>query len=104
MRADEGTHTRSERRVNSRVPVALEWNESGQTLRIEGRTTDISPSGCFVIAAQRAVVGQKIRLTNLVNGQECEAQIVRQGQQTPAGWELGIRLQSPSLEFWGFDF
>jgi hypothetical protein len=45
-----------------------------------------------------------VRLTNLVNGKECEAQIVRYGQSTDSGWELGLKLEAPSDEFWGLEF
>jgi hypothetical protein len=33
---------------------------------VEARTIDISASGCFVVASQPILVGQRVRLTNLV--------------------------------------
>jgi hypothetical protein len=86
------------------VPVALEWTEDVRFSRVEGTTIDVSPKGCFVVASQGLVIGQEVQLINLVNGKRCHAQIVRQGQQTESGWELGIQLDSPSADFWDLDF
>ena len=104
MRTDDGRHTRSGKRVNSRVPVALEWTEDARLARIEGKTIDISPKGCFVVASQGVITGQRVQLINLINGKRRPAQIVRQGQQTDSGWELGIQMDGVSDDFWGLDF
>jgi hypothetical protein len=103
MRADEGKHVRFGTRVNSRVPVAIQWIEDGKSLTVEARTTDISSSGCFAVAPQPILVGQRIRLTNLINGKESDAQVVRHGQQSASNWELGIQLESQLDDFWGLE-
>ena len=104
MRTDEGKHVRLGKRVNSRVPVAIQWTEDGQPMTMEARTSDISSSGCFVAAPQALVIGQRIRLINLINGNECEGEVVRHGQAGGASWELGIRLESQPDDFWGLEF
>ena len=104
MRDDESKHVRFGTRVNSRVPVAIQWIEDGKSLTVEARTTDISSSGCFVVAPQPILVGQRIRLKNLVNGKESDAHIVRHGQQSGSNWELGIQLESQPQDPWGLDF
>lgn len=104
MRTDDGRHTRSGKRVSLGVPIAVDWTEDGRFTRIEGKTIDVSPKGCFVIVSQGLVIGQKIHLINLVNGNQRQAEVVRQGQRTDAGWELGIQLSSPSDDFWALDF
>jgi hypothetical protein len=91
-------------RVNSRVKIALEWSEAGHVLRAEGYTVDISPKGCLAIVPQGFAVGQKLKLVNLLNKNECEAVLVWRGHEGRAGWELGLELQAPSHEFWGLDF
>ncbi|HYL82757.1 MAG TPA: PilZ domain-containing protein [Candidatus Angelobacter sp.] len=101
---ERGKHIRGTGRLNSRVPVAVEWNEIGRTLRAEGYTKDISPKGCMAIVPQGFVVGQKLRLINLTNQQTSEATLVWRGHEGPAGWELGLELQQSSEEFWGLDF
>jgi PilZ domain len=104
MRADEGKHVRFGTRVNSRVPVAIQWIEDGKSLTIEAQTTDISSSGCFAVAPHPILVGQCIRLTNLINGKESDAHVVRHGQQSASNWELGIQLESQLDDFWGLEF
>jgi|SRR3954452_1695014 hypothetical protein len=104
MRPDGGKHTRSGPRMNSQVPVALEWTEDGRLSRTKGKTIDISPKGCFVVVSEGLVAGQQVQLVNLVNGNRCQAQVVRQGQQTPSGWELGMQLENQMDDFWGLDF
>ena len=51
-------YMRSARRVNSRVQVAVEWNEKGETHRAEGYTVDISPKGCLAVVPQGFPEGQ----------------------------------------------
>jgi len=91
-------------RLNSRVPVAIEWNDAGQTRRSEGHTKDISAKGCMAIVSQGLAVGQRLRLINCVNQKSSEAVLIWRGHQGPAGWELGLELQEPPVDFWGLDF
>ena len=97
-------HMRSSGRVNSRVAVAVEWDEMGMHLRAEGHTMDISPKGCLAVIPQGFAVGQKVRLVNLMNQISCEAVLVWRGHEGRKGWELGLELQDPNLDFWGLDF
>lgn len=91
-------------RVNSRVKLAVEWSEGGRTLRAEGHTVDISPKGCLAIVPQGFAVGQRLKLINLMNRNECDAVLVWRGHEGRSGWELGMELQGPGLDFWGLDF
>jgi hypothetical protein len=97
-------HIRAGVRVNSRVAVAVEWTESGRALRAEGCTVDISPKGCLAIIPQGFAVGQRLRLVNLTNDHTCEAVLIWRGHEGRSGWELGLELQEPGLDFWGVDF
>jgi len=90
-------------RVNSRVAVAVEWNEAGKKLRAEGHTADISSKGCLAVIPQGFAVGQKLRLVNLTNQNSCEAVLVWRGHEGRKGWELGLELQDATLDFWGLD-
>lgn len=101
---ERAKHIRGTGRLNSRVSVAVEWSEAGRTLRAEGYTKDIGPKGCLAIVPQGFVVGQKLRLINLINQISCEATLVWRGHEGPTGWELGLELQEPSPDFWGLDF
>lgn len=97
-------HLRATVRLNSRVPIAVEWTEAGQTLGVEGTTMDVSPKGCLAVVAQGFAVGQKVRVVNKVNGQACEAILVWRGHEGRTGWELGLELQAPPEDFWGVEF
>jgi PilZ domain-containing protein len=90
-------------RVNSRVPVAVEWTEGGSTHRAEGYTVDISSKGCLAVVPQGFAVGQKLRLINLANQAGCEAVLVWRGHEGRTGWELGLELQGASIEFWAVE-
>jgi hypothetical protein len=91
-------------RLNSRVAVAVEWTESGQTLRAEGYTVDIGTKGCLAVVPQGFAVGQRLRLVNLINNSKSDAVLIWRGHEGRTGWELGLELQDPSPEFWGLDF
>jgi hypothetical protein len=91
-------------RVNSRVNIAVEWTETGRALRAEGYTLDISPKGCLAVVPQGFAVGQRMRLINLINGNNCDAVLIWRGHEGRKGWELGLELQDPSLDFWDLDF
>ena len=95
---------RASARLNSRVAIALEWREDGRTLRAEGFTVDVSPKGCLAIVPQGLVVGQRLRLINLVNKNAGEAVLIWRGHEGRAGWELGLELQGSGGDFWSIEF
>ena len=94
---------RAQGRLNSRVPVAIEWIEAGHELRAGGYTVDISPKGCFVVVTRRLVIGQRLRVVNLINQNSCEAVLVWCRDEGQKAWQLGLELQEPCLDFWGLD-
>lgn len=97
-------HLRAGARLNSRVAVAVEWTEGGRTLRAEGYTVDVSPKGCLAIVPQGFVVGQRLRLINLINKNAGEAVLIWRGHEGRAGWELGLELQGSGGDFWSIEF
>jgi len=91
-------------RMNSRVPVTVEWQElGGGTLREQAFTRVISPYGCLVVLPKALSVEQNLRLVNLATEQVNIGVVVWKGIEQPEGWELGIELTQPPLDFWGFD-
>jgi hypothetical protein len=91
-------------RVNSRVPVAVEWAELGRAMRAEGYTVDTSTKGCLAVIPHCFPVGQRLLLVNLLNKNACEAVLIWRGHESRTGWELGLELQEASMEFWGVEF
>jgi hypothetical protein len=97
-------NNRAGMRVNSRVPVAVEWAEPGRAMRAEGYTADVSTKGCLAVIPQGFPVGQRLLLVNLINKNACEAILIWRGHEGRTGWELGLELQEASMDFWGLDF
>ena len=92
------------RRMNSRVPVRLEWDdESGNRISVEARTRVVNPYGCMVVLSQSLNLEQRLALTNLVSDTSNAAIIVWKGNQRPDGWEYGVELVAPEMDFWGMD-
>ncbi len=93
------------RRMNSRVPVRIEWGENGGPVRsLLAHTRIVNPYGCLVVLAQGFELDQPVTLTNLATEQSNPAVIVWKGNQRPEGWEYGIELTSPEMDFWGLEW
>jgi hypothetical protein len=90
-------------RLNSQVPVAIEWDLGGTRDRREAQTRVVGPYGCLVVLQQGLDVDQHIRLTNMVSRQSNSAVVVWRGNERAEGWELGIELINPEMNFWGLD-
>lgn len=95
-----GREKRRGERVNSRIPIAVEWSAGGQVVRREAQTRVVGPYGCMAIMPTELQVRQSIQLTNMVSGQMNSAVVVWRGQQHLEGWELGIELLNPQMGFW----
>jgi hypothetical protein len=97
-------HIRAGSRLNSRVELTVEWQESGRTFQASGYTVDISAKGCQAIVEQGLLIGQKLRLINRANGNSTGAKIIWKGHEGRKGWELGLELEDGSGEFWDVEF
>jgi hypothetical protein len=97
-------HLRAGARVNSRVPISVEWTEANARHSVTGWTVDIGAKGCLAIVPQGFAIGQRLRLVNLVNKNAVDAVLIWRGHEGRTGWELGLELQGPGEEFWGVDF
>ena len=98
-----GREKRRGERLNSRVPIAVEWNAGGEFLRKETQTRVVGPYGCMVVLPTNLEVKQAIQLTNMVSKQSNAGVIVWRGMQRAEGWEMGIELINPQMGFWGLD-
>src|SRR5881275_3385743 len=71
------TEQRRGRRMNSRVPVRLEWDEaSGKRSSAEAHTRIINPYGCMVVLPHPLGLEQRVALTNLATHSSNAAIIV----------------------------
>jgi hypothetical protein len=90
-------------RVNSQVPIEVQWDACGETCRGEAQTRVVGPYGCLALLPQNLEIDQHLQVTNLVNRRANPAVIVWRGKQRAEGWELGIELLNPQMGFWGLD-
>jgi hypothetical protein len=92
-------------RLNSRVPVAIEWQKTDidGSCREEAFTRVVGPYGCLVVLRERLEVEQALRIINLATKESNSAVIVWKGNERPDGWELGIELIHPTMDFWGLE-
>jgi hypothetical protein len=92
------------RRMNSRVPIRLEWGEEASNRKtVEAITRTVNPYGCLVFLTEAFEIDQRLALTNLATQTSNAAVIVWKGNQQPEGWEYGIELVAPDMEFWGIE-
>ena len=98
------TDKRRGRRMNSRVPVRLEWNDQSGTRRgLEAHTRVVNPYGCMVVLSESFTLEHRVALINLATGSSNAAVVVWKGNPRPEGWEYGIELVAPDMDFWGLE-
>jgi hypothetical protein len=91
-------------RMNSRVPVRLEWDDgNGKFVSVEAHTRIVNPYGCMVVLPQSLELEQRVALSNLISHCSNAAIVVWKGNQRPDGWEYGIELVAPEMDFWGLE-
>ena len=74
------------RRMNSRVPVRLEWDDaSGKRSSFEAHTRIVNPYGCMVVLPHSLCLEQRVALTNLATHTSNAAIIVWKGNSRPDG-------------------
>jgi len=92
------------RRMNSRVPVRLEWDdETSKRISVEAHTRVVNPYGCMVVIKHELSLEHRLALTNLISHTSNAAIIVWKGNQRPDGWEYGVELVAPEMDFWGLE-
>jgi hypothetical protein len=92
-------------RLNSRVPVSIEWHKNGAapSIREEVFTRVVGPYGCLIVLRESLELEQSLKIVNLATNESNSAVIVWKGQERPDGWELGIELIRPDMNFWGLE-
>lgn len=91
-------------RLNSRVPVAIEWElGDGKLLRENAHTRVVNAYGCLLVTPQVLEREQRLRIINLANFRSHQAVVVWKGKERTEGWELGVELVSPEMDFWGLE-
>jgi len=92
------------RRMNSRVQIRLEWeNGGGKRRAVETVTRIVNPYGCMVVLKEDVELEQRLALTNLATQASNAAVVVWKGNEQPEGWEYGVELIAPDMDFWGLE-
>ena len=92
------------RRMNSRVQIKLAWESGdGKRLSLETNTRIVNPYGCMVVLSESFELDQRLALTNLATQASNAAVVVWKGNESPEGWEYGIELVAPDMDFWGLE-
>ena len=98
------TEKRRGRRMNSRVPVRLEWDgDTGKRFSVNAHTRIVNPYGCMVVIAESLELEHRVALTNLATNTSNAAIVVWKGNPRPEGWEYGIEMVAPDMDFWGME-
>jgi hypothetical protein len=92
-------------RVNSRVPVAIEWQKDdvASACREEAYTRVVGAYGCLVVLRESLQLEQSLRIINLATNETNSAVVVWKGNHRLEGWELGVELIHPAMGFWGLE-
>ena len=90
-------------RVNSRVPMSVLWDAAGNPRKLEAYTRVVGPYGCLAVIAQEFSVQQQLEIQNHANERANPAVIVWKGNQRVEGWEYGLELIEPEMDFWGLE-
>jgi hypothetical protein len=91
-------------RLNSSIFVKLEWEAAeGQRARAETRTKIVGTYGCMLVLPNQLEVDQHVHVTNMANQQNTAGAVVWRGRKRFEGWEYGIELINPELNFWGLE-
>jgi hypothetical protein len=92
------------RRMNSRVPIRLEWEDAGDKRKtVDAITRTVNPYGCLVFLTETLEIEQRLALSNMATQTSNAAIVVWRGNRQPEGWEYGIELVAPDMEFWGIE-
>jgi hypothetical protein len=91
-------------RMNSRVPVTIEWTGNSGPLHFEtGFTRVVNSYGCLLVSPKEINAQQRLRLTNLASSRVAEGIVVWKGTERSDGWDLGVELIGADLDFWGVE-
>ena len=87
------------------VPVRVEGHgPDKQPLSEETHTSLVNAHGALVHLATRVMIGQLVKLTNLVTQEEVSCRIAFVGQNQSGKTAVGVEFMKPSPRFWRIAF
>src|SRR5207245_11724791 len=87
------------RRMNSRVPVRLEWDdETSKRISVEAHTRVVNTYRCMVVIKRELGLEHRLALTNLISYTRNDAVRVWRGSRSPDGWDYRVQRYDPEIE------
>ena len=62
-------------RLNSQVPVILQWESGGVKREVHGRTRVVNPYGCLILLPEKVALDGELQLTNEVRERKARRQL-----------------------------
>jgi hypothetical protein len=91
-------------RMNSRVPVAIEWHRTAGFTDVEaGFTRVVTGHGCLLVSRTEPELKQRLRVTNLSTRKTADGLVVWKGLKRSDGWDVGVELIATDYDFWGVE-
>jgi hypothetical protein len=91
-------------RMNSRIPVSIEWSGSTGLWHFEaGFTRVVNSYGCLLVSSTEIDLREEVSITNLSTRQKAQGVVIWKGMERPDGWDLGVEFVAADLNFWGMD-
>jgi hypothetical protein len=91
-------------RMNSRIPVTIQWAGNAGALHSEtGFTRVVNPHGCLLVSRSEPQLHQRLRVTNVGTRRSADALVVWKGAERADGWDVGVELQATDYDFWGVE-
>src|SRR5258708_4427484 len=77
---------------------------SGKRVKAEAHTRVVNPYGCMVVLEHDLPLEHRVALTNVPMSASNAAVIVWKSDERPeGGWEYGVELVAPAMDFWGLE-
>jgi hypothetical protein len=70
---------------------------------LEVHTRVVGPYGCLAVIPREFSVEQQLEIVNRANLRSNAGVIVWKGNERVEGWEYGIELIEPEMDFWGLE-
>jgi hypothetical protein len=91
-------------RMNSRVPVTIQWGGHAEPLSQERAITRVvNAYGCLLVTPKEVELQQRLRVTNLATRRAVDGHVVWKGMQRSDGWDVGVEFISADQNFWGVE-
>jgi hypothetical protein len=91
-------------RMNSRIPLTIQWDGQPDAQRIEPSFTRVvNGHGCLLVSQTEPRLQQRMIVTNIATQRTAGALVVWKGSLRTDGWDVGVELLATDHDFWGVE-